>query len=187
MMKIRKKSTIALALALTLLLAGCATALGVAKSTNRDISQTFPSDSAINESIDNNENDYYGKWVMQRVLAYGPVGTYSIEDAEKLIGQSLVLSAEEADVMTDSPSNPIVHISHPEYRESVISDSEFQKDFRMSFSELGIRDEAVTAVEVIGSDETRGIFLIKDSDTIVFVAGGTYFELTRQEMHESEI
>lgn len=160
-MNYKKKSTLALILTfiLTLLLTGCAN---------------------TEQRSKNNEKAYYGKWVVQKVLAYGQAGTYSRDDAETLIGKSLDFSAGAATIITDQSSEPVVNMSNPEYQESVVSGSDFQTDFGMSFVELGISENSITAVEVADSDGTGGTFLIKDSNTIIFVAGGTYFELTRK-------
>ncbi len=126
-----------------------------------------------------NQTSYYGEWKVQKVLAYG-IGTYSSDDAEKLVGMKLNFSKDEADVFTDQPSDTAAVINNPEYQETTESGSDFQADYQMSFDTLGISTESVTEVQITSQDEIDGVFLIKDSDTIIMIAGGTYFELVKQ-------
>ena len=126
-----------------------------------------------------NQKSYYGEWVVQKVLAYG-IGTYSSDDAEKLIGYSLNFSAVEASIFTDQPSDAAAVINSPEYQETTQSSSDFQADYKMSFDTLGISTDSVTEVRVTGPNEVGGVLLMKDSNTIILIAGGTYFELIKQ-------
>jgi len=126
-----------------------------------------------------NQKSYYGEWVVKRVLAYG-IGTYSSDDAEKLIGCSLNFSADKACIFTDQPSDTAAVINSPEYQETTQSSSDFQTDYKMSFDTLGISTDSVTEVQVAGPNGLRGVFLMKDSNTIILIAGGTYFELIKQ-------
>ena len=58
---------------------------------------TSPSDDTDGET-------YYGLWTITNVV-FGTTGTYSKEDAHKLIGKNLRFSADEATVFTDQPSD----------------------------------------------------------------------------------
>ena len=46
---------------------------------------------------------YYGEWIINQVQAYG-VGTYSGEDAESLLGKTLIFTADKASYFGDQPS-----------------------------------------------------------------------------------
>lgn len=126
-----------------------------------------------------NQKSYYGEWSVQKVLACG-IGTYSSDEAEKLVGKSLTFSADEASIFTDQPSDAMAIIDGPEYQETTESRDDFQADYRMRFDTLGISTDSVTEVQVTGPDGVSGAFLIKDSNTIILIAGGTYFELVKQ-------
>lgn len=126
-----------------------------------------------------NRTSYYGEWMVQKVLAYG-IGTYSSDDAEKLVGKSLNFSTDKASIFTDQPSDSEVVINSPEYQETTVSSNDFQADYKMSFDTLGISTDSVTEVQVTGQNEIGGVFLLKDSNTIIMIAGGTYFELIKQ-------
>lgn len=125
------------------------------------------------------QKDYFGTWKVQKVLAYG-VGTYSKDKAEKLIGQKLSLSNDAADVLTDEPSDAPVVIQNPEYQETTEQGDTFQSAYQMSFDQLGITGSSVTEVQVTGSGDASGVFLVKDNSTLILIAGGTYFELAKQ-------
>ena len=122
---------------------------------------------------------YYGTWTVRKVLAYG-VGTYSSDDAERLMGKSLSFSADEADLFTDQPSDTPTVIHGPEYQEATISGDDFKTNYKMSFDTLGIQADSVTEVQITGADGVSGVLLVKSSDTMILVAGGTYFELVRK-------
>lgn len=187
----KKKSTLAVVSAalLTFLFVGCATTpkavenlkSEVASSASESTLSSSVAESSSNtmaeQSSKSNEKAYYGKWVIQKILAYGSSGTYSSDSAEKLVGQSLNFSAEKATVITDNPSNPLVSITAPKYAETTESGTNFQANFQISFDKLGIKENNVTVVNVTGSDKTVGTFLIKSNNTIIFIAGGAYFEL----------
>jgi bla regulator protein blaR1 len=127
-------------------------------------------------SISKEQKDYYCKWSISKVLEYGTAGTYSKEDAEKLVGKNLSFSADEAQIFTDQPSDTATIIKKPSYEEVTISRSDFMTNFGMSFDKLGIGTDSVTELIISGSDASA-ILLIKDSTSMILVAGGTYFEL----------
>lgn len=134
---------------------------------------TSPSDDTAGET-------YYGQWTITNVPVYGSAGTYSKEDAEKLIGKNLSFSADEATVFTDQPSDTATVIKDPSYKIDTISGSDFLTNFNMSLDKLGIDADSVTEVTISGPDGGAYILLIKDSDTMILATGGTYFELARE-------
>jgi bla regulator protein blaR1 len=126
------------------------------------------------------QKSYYGQWLLKEVLAYGAVGTYSSEDAEKMLGKSLSFSAKEANIINDQPSDSTKTIENPNYQESTVSAEDFLMNQRMTFDKLGITSDSVTEIAITGADNTAGCtLLIKDDNTIILIAGGTYFELIK--------
>lgn len=151
-------------------------------SPTDSVKDTDASDnSSSQEPSDTSEQKgYYGQWVINGVLAYGAAGTYSSEDAEKLIGTSLSFSTSEAIIINDQPSDLTSSIKNPEYQETTISADDFIMNFRMTFDKLGITTDSVTEIIIGGSDETAGCtLLLKDNSTVILIAGGTYFALMK--------
>jgi bla regulator protein BlaR1 len=123
---------------------------------------------------------FYGQWVIKQVLAYGPSGTYSTEDAKGLVGKSLSFSADKATCFGDDPSAITKVASKPVYKKAVIINSDFTANYRMTFDKLGIKGDSIKEITVSDSKGAVCTFLIKDDNTLILVGGGTYFELVRK-------
>ncbi len=150
---------------------------GPTYSSNIEQEETAkPSDDVQKDSNSKEQKDYYCEWSIAKVLAYGAAGTYSKEAAEKLVGKNLSFSADEAKIFTDQPSDTATVIKKPSYKEVTISGSDFLTNFGMSFDKLGIGTDSVTELIVSGPD-AGALLLIKDSNSMILIAGGTYFEL----------
>ncbi|MEA4934481.1 MAG: hypothetical protein VB071_13005 [Lawsonibacter sp.] len=170
-------------------LSGCADATIVPSNDTADSSKpTYSSSSNPEEtalvsiedqkaSVSKEQKDYYCEWSVSKVLGYGAAETYSKEDAEKLIGKTLSFSADEAQIFTDQPSDTATVIKTPSYKEVSISGSDFLTNFGMRFDMLGIDTDSVTELIVSGCGSSAEL-LIKDSNSMILVVGGTYFELS---------
>jgi hypothetical protein len=141
--------------------------------------QISPNDERANPGPDK-DKVFYGIWTVKRVLAYSEAGTYTTEDAGKLVGKELELSADKADVFLDLPADEAIVLASPEYRESMIAENHFLTEFQISFRRLGIEADYVTQIDVSGKDGILCTLLLRDPDTMILVAGGTYFELVRE-------
>jgi hypothetical protein len=139
---------------------------------------TTPSDTATPSPVAA-DKEYYGDWTVSKVLAYGAVGTYSKDDAEKQIGMKLSFTADKASVINDQPSDKATVIEKPDYQEGSLTSGDFLDNFKISFDQLGITAASVNEVIVPGQDAGGCTLLIKDQNTMILAAGGTYFELTR--------
>ena len=145
-----------------------------------DVSDDASSPTESPSDTDSSANGYFGQWTVEKILAYGQAGTYSSEDAEKLVGQALSFSDTEAVIINDQPAASPVTLNAPEYEEGTLSASDFTANFNMTFAQLDISADTVTEVVVSGADAIGGCsLLLKDSDTMILIAGGTYFELSR--------
>ncbi len=123
---------------------------------------------------------YMGEWTIQRVVAYGPAGTYSVSDAEKQVGKKVHFGVQEARMIGDQPSSSVAVIKNPVYSESSITQEAFIAEYKISLRQFGIVSENVKTVLVSGAEGTiASTLLIKDNNTIILVSGGTYFEITR--------
>ncbi len=123
---------------------------------------------------------YFGDWVINRVAAFGSVGTYSKETAEELIGRELSFTSDSATCFGDDPSYLEETAQNPTYETTELSASDFISNYRMTFDSLGITADPVTQVVVTDSEGKGCTFLIKDENTLIFIGGGTYFELVRK-------
>ena len=145
-----------------------------------EVSDNVSSSTESPSDTNSSANGYFGQWTVEKVLAYGQVGTYSSEDAEKLVGKSLSFSDTEAVIINDQPAASPVALNSPEYEEGSLSASDFTANFNMTFAQLDISADTVTEVVVSGAEAVGGCsLLLKDSDTMILIAGGTYFQLDR--------
>ena len=122
---------------------------------------------------------YYGEWIIHQVQAYG-VGTYSVEDAESLVGKTLIFTANKASHFGDRPSHIEKVATNPIYTETIISESDFVEKYRIPFDHLGIKGPTITEINVSDSNGHVSTFFIKDDNTLIIYGGGTYFELVRK-------
>ena len=131
-------------------------------------------------ALDQNKvvESYYGEWIINQVQAYG-VGTYSSEDAESLLGKSLIFTANKASYFGDQPSDIEKVATNPIYTETIISESDFVEKYRIPFDLLGIK-APITEINVSDSNGHVSTFFIKDDNTLIISGGGTYFELIRK-------
>ncbi len=121
----------------------------------------------------------YSDWTVTKVLAFGTAGTYGKEDAEALIGQTLSFSGGSVTMINDQPAASPGTYKNPVYTENTVSKSDFLTDFNMSFDKLGLSAESASLFTVSVSDAGGCVLLVKDADTLILCAGGTFFELTR--------
>jgi|GEM_PF-2801799 beta-lactamase regulating signal transducer with metallopeptidase domain len=126
------------------------------------------------------KEDFYGDWIIDQVVAYGSAGTYSKEDAEALIGESMSFSDKSATSFGDQASNLKDIVKNPDYESTIVTANDFLSDNRMTFEKLGITADSATEVTVSDAKGIGCIFLVKDDNTLIVMGGGTYFELVRK-------
>ncbi len=134
----------------------------------------------ISDSEGVGQVNYYGKWIISRVLAFGQGGTYSKEDAEGLIGKEMSFSADSVTCFGDKVSDLDNIAKAPTYAATAYSASDFLSYYRMSFDLLGLDGDKVTEISARDSEGNGCTILIKDENTLIVVGGGTYFELSRK-------
>jgi hypothetical protein len=123
---------------------------------------------------------YYGDWKINKVLAFGSVGTFSREDADALIGKVLSFSANKATNFLDSAASLETVSAEPIYSEAVLTKEDFVTNYRMTFDNLGIGTDEVTEISVMDANGVVCTFLVIDENTLILSGGGTYFELVRE-------
>lgn len=142
-----------------------------------DTTEPRPAEVAADSTI--RQEEFYGDWVINSVLAYGSAGTYSSEVAESLVGKSLSFSADKATCFGDEPSYLEKVAKNPVYMATDITSSDFVSNYRMTFDKLGLEGDSVTEITAVDSERNGCTFFIKDNDTLIVYGGGTYFELVR--------
>ena len=183
MNKINKKrstllSIIGLAFIGLISLTGCSFATNDEASNDTGTKEEVRSD-VVTEPNQVVSEPYYGEWIINLVQAYG-VGTYSGEDAESLVGKTLIFTADKVSYFGDQLSNVGKVATNPTYTETIISESDFVAKYRIPFDLLGIKAPTITEINVSDSNGHVSTFFIKDDNTLIITGGGTYFELIRK-------
>jgi hypothetical protein len=150
-----------------------ATPTGTVNAGDEAQEETKPSDEEQSEAA------FYGNWVISQVLAYGRVGTYSKEDAEALIGNTLIFSPEQATCFGDQASYLEQVAANPVYTQTELSATEFMTNFQNTFENLGITADTIKQVSVADSAGNGCIFFVVDENTLIIYGGGTFFQLER--------
>ena len=69
--------------------------------------------------------------------------------------------------------------TNPIYTETIISEFDFEVNYRIPFESLGIK-VPITEINVSDSNGYVSSFFIKDDNTLIITGGGTFFELIRK-------
>lgn len=149
-------------------------------------SDTDHSSGSTNSSKTNSSNEkeevFYGQWQINKVIAYGPAGTYSSDDVTKLMGKQLTFSNNSATRFGDKMEDMDETVSDPVYKKTEITKNEFATNYRVTFEQLGIDGATVTEVD---ATSTQGIgtifFLTTDKNKLILFGGGTFFELAKSD------
>ncbi|WP_051624246.1 hypothetical protein [Clostridium akagii] len=153
----------------------------VNSTSNNSTSQTAAiSTSENNSTTAQNEESFFGQWVIEKVVGYSKAGTYSSDDIKKILGKNLSFSKEQSSCFGDDISYLNNTVKNPTYKKSVITSDEFTTGFRVPISTLTINSSTVTQIEI--NDEKNSpacTFFIKDDNTLILYGGGTFFELNR--------
>ena len=148
------------------------------KATNDTGTEEEVNSGVVTEPDQGASEPYFGEWIINQVQAYG-IGTYSREDAESLLGKTLIFTATKASYFGDHPSSIEKVATNPIYTETIISESDFVEQNRIPFDLLGIK-APITEINVSDSNGHVSTFFIKDDNTLIITGGGTYFELIRK-------
>jgi hypothetical protein len=145
--------------------------------TQQDMSTTNPTGSTTGQL----QEIFYGQWVITKVIAYGPVGTYSNDDIKNIVGRKLSFSKEKASCFGDQIKDLDNVAINPIYEKTVVSKSEFAADYRyrLSFDNLGIKSDSITRIYAVDAKHNGCMFYIKDNETLILYGGGVYFKLDR--------
>jgi hypothetical protein len=132
----------------------------------------------INVAV-NKEQIFFGKWVIKKLLAYGPAGTYTDDEIKAIIGKELTFSKENVTCFGEDASFLNKVAENPVYTISVISKSDYEESNRMTFDRLGIKSESITEIDARDTKWNGCTFYIKDTNTLILFGGGIYLELDR--------
>ena len=144
--------------------------------TEQDNSTGNSKDSTTTQS----KETFFGQWVIKKVIAYGPVGTYGEDDIQKVLGKKLTFSAEKATCFGESPEDLNKIIINPIYKKSVVTKNDFANQYRnrLTFDKLGITTDSIESIE---TSDAKGAcrFFISNDNILILSGGGVYFELDR--------
>ena len=153
----------------------------ITNSSTNASNTTSKTDNSAKEDQSDTKETYYGKWIIKKQIAYGPVGTYSNDDIKKMLGKEISYSNEKAMYETNVCEKPA-------YQKSTISQADFEANNRIKFSKLGVTDTSIVQVIVYTDSSYKDIwngngciFYIKDPNTLILFDGGVYFELDRED------
>ena len=183
MNKKNKKSSTLLSI-VSIVFVGLISLTGCSFVTNDEANNDTGTKEEVNSNVVTEPNQgasepYYGEWIINQVQAYG-VGTYSGEDAESLLGKTLIFTADKVSYFGDQLLDIGKVATNPIYTESIISESDFVAKYRIPFDLLGIKAPTITEINVSDSNGHVSTFFIKDDNTLIISGGGTYFELIRK-------
>lgn len=132
--------------------------------------------------INQPEETFYGQWYIKKLIAYGPVGTYSDDDIKKILGKKLSFSTEKASCFGDQIKDLNDVAINPVYKKTVVSKSDFAKGYRnrRTFDDLDIKSDSIIEVTAVDLKNNGCLFYIKDDNTLILYGGGAYFELARE-------
>lgn len=125
------------------------------------------------------EEPFYGQWKIEKVLALGPVGTYSNDDIKNIVGKKLTFSKESASCFGDQVDSLNKTALNPVYKKSVKLKSDFESSNRITFDKLGIKGDSITEIDAVDAKGNGCTFFIKDNNTLILFGGGVYFELNK--------
>jgi hypothetical protein len=157
------------------------------KSSSSETSKTEQTQQMAQAPSTDNSKDikvvdetFYGQWEIKKVLAYGPVGTYSNDDIKTIIGKKLTFSKESASCFGDQVDSLNNTAINPVYKKSVIFKNDFESSNRMTFDKLGIKEDSITEIDAVDAKGNGCTFFIKDNNTLILFGGGVYFELNKK-------
>lgn len=153
-------------------------------NTNMPTQQLTPTpiikNSKNNDAAVQNEEPFYGQWIINKVVAFCKVGTYGEDEIQKLVGKNLSFSKEQSSCFGDDICYLNDTVKNPIYKKSLITSDEFSADFDISLSNIGINTNTVTIIEINDTNNFSACtFAIKDDNSLVLYGGGTFFELSR--------
>lgn len=138
------------------------------------------------DDIDNSkqtDESFFGQWVIKKLIASGPVGSYGPEDIKKILSRKLSFSAEKSSCFGDEIKYLDEVAINPVYKRDVVTRDDFATGYRyrLTFDDLGINNDSIIEVIVADSKNKGCLFYIKDNNTLILSGGGDFFELDREE------
>lgn len=146
-----------------------------------DIKSNESSNNKNSTSTIENEEAFYGEWVIENTIGYSKAGTYTTEDIKKILGKKLSFSKEKSSCFGDDVSYLNNNVKNPNYKKSNVTPKEFETNFGIPMGTLSINSNNITEIEVVDSNGFSSCtFFIKDDNTLILYGGGAFFELSRE-------
>jgi len=151
-------------------------------NTNQKPDSSSSTESSNTSNINNdNQEEFYGKWIISKAIASSNVRSFSEEDINKIIGQQLSFSKDQSSSFGDEINNMKNIVTNPTYKKSIVFKNDFVSNYRASFDNLGIKDDSITEITVLNSkDIAECTFFLKDENTLILYGGGVFFQLNKK-------
>lgn len=151
-------------------------------NTNQKPDSSSSTESSNTSNINNdNQEEFYGKWIISKAIASSNARSFSEEDINKIIGQQLSFSKDQSSSFGDEINNMKNIVSNPTYKKLIVFKNDFVSNYRTSFDNLGIKDDSITEITVLNSkDIAECTFFLKDENTLILYGGGVFFQLNKK-------
>lgn len=135
-----------------------------------------PQDTKINQT-NSNSNIFLGDWVINKKIATTPIYALSDDEIKSYIGKKLSITTSKVSFEKNSYIDP-------NFKEHTLSDNEFILENKLSLKDLGINAESIKKIDVATKDGSLwnsfgNSFILKDSNTIIILWDGIFFELNK--------
>lgn len=162
-------------------------------TSNHSTSSSTPSPSKNTNSsneIQSSQETFYGQWQIITSAASNPNGeTYSTDDWNNLKGKKLTFSKDSATCFGDKIEDMNNTVSNPVYKKTVLSDQDFQTQFRVPLNKLpGIQGDSITEVDVTGTNGICNVFFTTQyNNMLILYGGGEFFVLEPPNLTPSDV
>lgn len=167
------KKLVVIAVILILLnLAGCS-----GQAVNDGPAHTQPDDKVSQQASGPAVPVYFGTWVIKKQIPTPNVSALSPEQINSYLGQEI--SVSEKQIVTSQGT-----IANPVYAENTLTNDVLYANWRIQLSNLGIRDNTVTEIDVVNyqHETENGLgsgFILTNDNRLYTNIGGVFFELGR--------
>jgi len=119
---------------------------------------------------------FYGKWMITKKLGTDDIYGYSEEEINKFIGHIIIYSKDYVKFQNEQLCNPFYKKTIEKYKDlSDIAKKNVSNKLDITFIEVYLDKELKKSWE-----EPPSLVFIKNSDTLIMVSEGVYFELKRK-------
>lgn len=133
------------------------------------------------ESLENKnaQENFYGNWMISKLLATGPVLDHDISELKAIIGKQITYSKDYVKYDTNTYYTPF-------YKRTIENKYDFESGNRVMFKQLDFDGENIVKVNIYTDSQYKNdlnsignVFYINDDNSLILYAMGGYFKLTK--------